>query len=157
MLQFNQRTLLTRLFWTFQKKKKRFRMWKQKQNSLKENTHLHSETKTKLTTTASGRWKHKKSKNTWQEETRNTKWKWFQWLTTDSTKMIQQEGGDQQVVYKQRTLVIHETKWENKDSKHKRMTWMKVSASKQHTHKHDTSLESKVWFCKSQPLKLFVA
>lgn len=95
-----------------------------KQSKREWSTHLHSETKTKLTTTASGRWKHKKSKNTWQEETRNTKWKWFLWLTTDSTKMIQQQGGIS------KWYINREPWWENKDSKHNRMTWMKVSASK---------------------------
>lgn len=120
-------------------------MEKQKQNSLKENgLHIYTVRQKQNKTNNNGKWKVKTQfKN---PKTPDRKKQGIQnengssgWLLTVQ-RWSSNKGGDQQVVYKQRTLVIHKTKWENKDSKHNRMTWMKLSASKQHTHKNMTHL-----------------
>lgn len=114
-------------FFELFRKEKRFRMWKQKQKSEREYTFTQWD---KNKTNNNSKWKVKTQKIQKHLTGRNKEYKmkmvpvvdYWQYKDDPATR-----GGIS------KWYINREPWWENKDSKHNRMTWMKASASKQHT------------------------
>lgn len=137
-------------FFELFRKEKRFRMWKQKQKSEREYTFTQWD---KNKTNNNSKWKVKTQKIQKHLTGRNKEYKmkmvpvvdYWQYKDDPATR-----GGSASGIYTEnpggKIKTASTTEWHE---------WRRALPN--NTHKHDTSLESKVWFCKSQPLKLFLA